>query len=124
MSKESTGDPLRGDGVGWDDLYGDAVRVLTQAARWRRPPRVADRVVAEGMDFAEFVSLVLTATAANVGGIEELLAGRSGSWEASYLRDLLTSTAGMDGEFLADFRTEPAVPVDSAAPFGVGGEGS
>lgn len=112
---------MRGDGVGWDDLYGDAVRVMTQAARWRRPPRDADRVVAELMDFADFVSLVL---AANVGGIEELLAGRSGSWEASYLRDLLTSTAGMDGEFLADFRTEPAVPVDSAAPFGVGGEGS
>ena len=61
------------------------------------------------MDFAEFVALVLAAAAANVGGIEELLAGRPGSWEAEHVRTLLTSTVGWDEEYLWAHRTEPLV---------------
>ena len=105
---------------GWDDLHGDAVRVMTEAARLRRPvgpnlDGVESHDRGERVDFGEFVSLVLAATAANVGGIEELLAGRPGSWEADYVRNLLTSTVGWGEEYLWEHRTEPVVirvPVD------------
>ncbi len=50
----------------------DAVTVLTAAAR-------------TGSDFAEFLTHAVAGTAANLGGIEELLAGRPGSWEAHYV---------------------------------------
>ncbi len=52
---------------------------------------------------------MLAAVAANAGGIEELLAGRSGSWEAEGLRSLLVSTVGADGACLWEHRTEPVV---------------
>lgn len=74
------------------DLLNDAIRVLTAAAR-------------AGGDWAEFVSLACAGAAANIGGIDEVLAGRPGSWEASSVRDLLTSTVGDDG--LWAHRTEP-----------------
>jgi hypothetical protein len=43
---------------------------------------VRDPVSTEPADFAEFLTLAVASTAANVGGVEELLAGRPGSWEA------------------------------------------
>lgn len=97
-------------------LLADAIRVLTQAARLRRLRSMdTSDTGAEPVDFAEFAALALAATAANVGGIEELLAGRPGSWEADHLRNLLTSTVGYDEQHLWEHRTEPvviAVPVD------------
>jgi hypothetical protein len=101
---------------GWDAVLADSIRVLTEAARLRRPrSRDPENTGTEPVDFAEFVSLVLAATAANVSGIEELLAGRPGSSEADYVRNLLTSTVGADVQYLWEHRTEPvviAVPVD------------
>jgi hypothetical protein len=95
---------------GWDKVLADAVAVLNEAARLRRPggtDPVATGARTERVDFAEFVSLALAAAAANVGGIDELLAGRPGSWEAAYVRDLVTSTVGHDEQYLWQHRTEP-----------------
>jgi hypothetical protein len=75
-------------------LLTEVVRVLTDAAR-------------STGDFAEFVTLAVAGAAANVGGIEQALAGRPGSWEAHYVREMLTSTVGYDEEYLLEFRTEP-----------------
>ena len=49
----------------------------------------------------------LAGAAANLGGIEELLAGRPGSWEAHHLRELLTAAVGHDEQYLHQHRTEP-----------------
>ncbi|MCA0252614.1 MAG: hypothetical protein LCH76_10070 [Actinobacteria bacterium] len=97
------------------DLLTDAVDALTAAARWRRPTLrknaqdkwEPDPDHTEPGDWAEFVTLSLAGTAANVGGIEAALAGRPGSWEAEGVRQLLHSTVGVDEEQLWQHRTEP-----------------
>jgi hypothetical protein len=61
----------------------------------------------EPSDWAEFVPLALAGAAANVGGVEAALAGRPGSWEADFVRQLLTGTVGHDQECLWEHRTEP-----------------
>lgn len=97
----------------------EAVRVLTEAARLGRPRLVdADTgqpieqpiesaLSAEQADWAEFVTLALAGAAANFGGAEAILAGRSGSWEAEGVRQLLLSTVGADESLLWEHRTEP-----------------
>lgn len=77
-----------------EELLADAVRVLTRAAR-------------ESGDFADFLAAAAAGAAANVGGTETLLAGRSGSWEADFTRQLVAGTVGWDGEYLLEHRTEP-----------------
>lgn len=67
------------------------------------------------VDFAAALAEVLACVAANVGGIEELLAGRPGSWEADLVHQLLAGTVGVGwgGEFLPAYRTTPIlVPLD------------
>lgn len=94
----------------YDAVLADAVRVLTEAARreitWTDPDGRRHR---ERADFAEFVTLAVAGAAANLGGIEQALAGRSGSWEADKVRDLLHATVGYDEQHLLDHRTEPIV---------------
>lgn len=81
----------------------DAVQALTVAVA-----QLGDRV-----DAAEVICRVVTAVAANVGGVDVLLAGRPGSWEADHVRRIVTSTTGDDLSLLAQHRTEPVlVPVD------------
>jgi hypothetical protein len=92
----------------WDELLSAVIGLLTEAARLRWSsvdPAGVERF--ERADFAEFVSLALAGAAANAGGIEEILAGRSGSWEAGYVRDMLASTVGWEEEYLWEHRTEP-----------------
>jgi hypothetical protein len=103
------------------DVLADAVRVLTEAARLTDPLPESDAAApAPGQpmsvksgrgpaDWAEFVTQALAGAAANVGGIEEILAGRPGSWEADGVRNLLTSTVGHDEEHLLEYRTEALV---------------
>ena len=74
----------------------EVVRLLSDAAR-------------AGGDFAEFVSLAVAGAAANAGGIEEVLAGRPGSWEADHVRQVLCSTVGPDEQHLWAHRTEPVL---------------
>ena len=99
---------------GWDEVLADAIRVLTDAARLRRPvlqqstdggwephPR------AEPADWAEFITLAVDGAAANVGSVDRALEGRPGSWEADAVRSLLLATVGdYPGELLRH-RTEP-----------------
>jgi hypothetical protein len=62
---------------------------------------------AQRIDWAAFVAAAVAATAANVGGVEEALPGRRGSWEAERVRQLLHSTVGGNAEFLWEHRTDP-----------------
>lgn len=94
----------------YEQVLSDAVRVMTEAARitWSRADRDG-RSVSGHIDWAEFVTLALAGAAANAGGIENVLAGRSGSWEADHVRQLLISTVGGDEQQLREHRTEPVV---------------
>jgi hypothetical protein len=126
---QSAEDPVDRYHRDWQHAMADAVTVLTTAARLRRPVYQADTDPDTGdagwradpyrrtqpADFAEFAAHALASAAANLGGIEPLLAGRPGSWEADHLRSLLTSTVGPDEDYLWAHRTEPLVlhvPVD------------
>jgi hypothetical protein len=99
-------------GRGYEQLLGEAVAVLTEAARLTRPAGGADGVAGsrrEPVDWAEFVASAVAGAAANVGGIEAVLAGRPGSWEADFVRRLLVGTVGEDEQYLLEHRTEPVV---------------
>ena len=61
-------------------------------------------VATSGADFAGWLAATLARTAALVGGTEQLLAGRPGSWEAGLVRQLLAGTVGEDDEHLAQYR--------------------
>lgn len=84
------------------DLHIATVQVLTTAAR--RP-----RADGTQHDFADFIAQVLASTAAKLGGPEQLLAGRSGSWEACLVESLLQGTMSDDPALWLHFRTEPIV---------------
>ena len=107
--------PGAAESRGWDEVLADAIRVLTEAARLRRPVmRQADDgswephpLQTEPADWAEFVTLALAAAAANVGSIDRALEGRPGSWEADAVRSVLVSTVGHDSAHLMEHRTEP-----------------
>ncbi|MGW9114506.1 hypothetical protein [Microbacterium sp. NPDC055683] len=90
------------------DPIGQAIAALTAAARRTRTigPGTWNEHT-EPVDFGEIACHVLTAVAANFGGVEELLAGRPGSWEADYVRQIVHSTAGDDPEELLRRRTAP-----------------
>lgn len=96
-----------------DDLFTQTVQLLTTAARRTRTIGAGTiSAHTEPADFAEFLTEALAGTAANLGGIEALLAGRPGSWEADHLRQLLYYLAGDDEPELLRYRTEPVrVPV-------------
>jgi hypothetical protein len=97
------------------DVLADAVRVMTEAVKLRRPTMrptgdgrwETDPDRTEPADWAEFVTLALAGATANAGGIDIALAGRPGSWEADGVRQLLYSTVGHDEEHLWEHRTEP-----------------
>ena len=85
-----------------EDDVARAVAALSAAAR-----RTYTTAAGEARhDFGEVVTRVLAAVAANVGGVDQLLAGRPGSWEADGVRQLLVSTLG-DEDRLLEHRTEP-----------------
>lgn len=94
----------------------DAVRVLTEAARLTNQP-VRQKtngswepdLDADGIpiDWAAFVTTALAGAAANIGGIDAILAGRPGSWEADVVRDALNAAVGHDEWDLWRHRTEP-----------------
>lgn len=102
----------------YDEVLHDAISVLTEATRltnqpmrqtssgqWEADP---DPRAALPIDWAEFVTLALAGAAANVGSIEQILAGRPGSWEAEQVRQTLQSTV-LDDQELLRHRTEPVV---------------
>lgn len=101
------------------DPIADAIAALTTAARRERTIGAGTpNEHTEPVDFGEIACHVITAVAANVGGVEALLAGRPGSWEADYVRQIVQSTAGDDDTELMRYRTEPVrIEVDIEAVF-------
>ena len=86
----------------------DAIAALTAAARQTRTIGLGTaNAHKEPADFGEIACLVITSVAANVGGVDTLLSGRPGSWEADYIRRIVQSTAGEDEADLLRYRTEP-----------------
>ena len=99
------------------DPIGDAIAALTEAARGTRAIGAGTPYEhSEPVDFGEIACHVLTAVAANVGGVERLLSGRPGSWEADYVRQIVLSTAGDSAEELLPWRTESDALVPDVAP--------
>ncbi len=98
------------DATAYDQLLRDAVAALTAAAGLTYTERWPDGTASSRpCDWAEFVTLALAGAAANIGGIETVLAGRPGSWEADAVRRLLTATVGHDEQQLLTHRTNPVV---------------
>jgi hypothetical protein len=97
-----------------NEVLADAIRVLTEAGRLRRPVLrqaedggwEADPLRTEPADWAEFITLALAGAAANIGSIDRALEGRPGSWEADAVRSMLESTVGHEGAHLMEHRTE------------------
>ena len=83
------------------DLATDTIAILTQAAT-----RSGSE---DAPDVADFLSHVLAATAANVGGPARLVAGRPGSWESCCLDSLIRGTMGDRPNDWTWFRTQPIV---------------
>lgn len=88
---------------------GDLIRDEPPGADVQDVRRYVETGRREPADFAEFVAQALVAAAANVGGVEAVLAGRPGSWEADAVRQLLVGTVGSDAKYLLEHRTEPVV---------------
>lgn len=86
-----------------DDVSEIARRLTAIARRTYTAPNGEQR----RHDFGEVISIAVTAAAANLGGVEELLAGRPGSWEADYVRQIVNHSAA-EGE-LDRHRTEPVM---------------
>lgn len=66
---------------------------------------------ATGGDVAEWLAMVLANVAAELGSTEALLSGRSGSWEAGHVRDLLAGTVGPEDEYLDQHRVSEQPPL-------------
>lgn len=98
------------------DVLADAIAILTEATRltnqrvrraatggWEPDPDAPpDRI-----DWAAFVTEALAGATANAAGIDNILAGRPGSWEAATVRDVLNAAVGQDEWDLWRYRTEP-----------------
>lgn len=84
----------------YNRLWNLAVDILTTAARLDHPEYGP-------VDFADFLVSTIRATAANLGDIHELTAGRPGSWESAMLADMAQGAAGQDPADLTQYRTEP-----------------
>ena len=95
-------------GVERVDQVAVAISALTAAARGRRVVGAGTPDEhTEPIDAAELICSVVASVAANLGGADELLSGRPGSWEAGYVRQIVDSTAGNDERELLRWRTEP-----------------
>ncbi|KDE97010.1 DNA-binding protein [Mycolicibacterium aromaticivorans JS19b1 = JCM 16368] len=102
----------------YGEVLRDAIAVLTEATHLTNQPMRQDGSggwepnpdprAALPIDWAEFVTLALAGAAANAGGIEAILAGRPGSWEAERVRQTLQSTV-FDDKDLIRHRTEPVI---------------
>jgi transcriptional regulator with XRE-family HTH domain len=105
----------------YDEVLHDAISVLTEASRltnqpmrqtssgqWEADP---DPRAALRIDWAAFVTEALAGAAANAGGIDTILSGRPGSWEASAVGDALRAAVGHDEWDLWRHRTDPVTVV-------------
>ncbi|MBM3714660.1 MAG: hypothetical protein FJW64_02815 [Actinobacteria bacterium] len=90
------------------DLLPRAIATLTELARSTRVIEAGTLgEYAEQADFADTAAHVLAAVAANLGFVEQLLAGRQGSRQSSLVRQLITGAAGANERDPLPYRTEP-----------------
>lgn len=90
------------------DPIGKAITALTEAARTTLTVDAGSpNKHSYPVDFGSILCDVLTAVAANVGGVERLLSGRPRSGGAYYVREIVLNTAGESAEELLRWRTEP-----------------
>ena len=75
-----------------EELTDIAVTALTTAAATTRPGPDGR---GHPIDAAELVCRVITTVATNLGGIEQLLAGWLGSWEADLIRQIVSGPADL-----------------------------
>ncbi|MGP7996710.1 MAG: hypothetical protein ACLPKI_05170 [Streptosporangiaceae bacterium] len=68
----------------------------------RAAVKAMTRAVEQEHDFAGWLADVLARVAAVKGSSDALTAGRPGSWEASYVDQLVKGTVGYDDEYLPD----------------------
>ncbi len=88
----------------WTAAMSQTVHTLTAVVRLRHP-------TAGQPDVAGFLAQALAHVTANTGGIEEVVAGRPGSWEADLVAQLIAGTIGEDPDptEVARWRTAPVV---------------
>jgi hypothetical protein len=101
VNDPTTPDPnVRHDIGGW--ISGPSIPAHTVAA-----VEAVTAAVAAEHDFAGWLAAVLATAAAQLGSSAALTAGRSGSWEAALVRQLLAGTVGEDDEALGVYRVTP-----------------
>ena len=103
-------DPSEAYATEYRRLWDATVATLTAAVQLDHPQHGA-------VDFSDFLASALGAVAANVGSVERITAGRSGSWESAALGQLVGGTVGYDADAveLAPRRTVPVlVPLNVA----------
>lgn len=84
------------------DLFLRAVEALTEAAR-------EGGTDGTPTDLAALMTRVVAAVAANVAGLDELMAGRYGSWEAGLVHQIITAELGDDPVTWRARRTTPVL---------------
>jgi len=87
-----------------ESLSRAAAGALTELAAIRIPGP-GDEDADSPLDFADHLAQILTHVAADAGGLDRLLAGRSGSWEADLIRQLVDGT--VPAGRLHTWRTQP-----------------
>ncbi|MCI4659563.1 hypothetical protein [Cryobacterium zhongshanensis] len=89
-------------GTTFKDDMDELARRMTAIARRTYESRDGH---SERYDFGEILTRLVTTTAANLGSVDALLAGRPGSWEADFVRQIVASSVPEDQLHL--YRTEP-----------------
>lgn len=92
---------------GYDDVLAEAIRILTEAARLTTTHGTGPDATRDRIDWAAFLVRAAAAAAANIGGVEEILAGCPDTGEAGRVRHLLHAAVGAHGEYLPSHRTDP-----------------
>ena len=63
--------------------------------------------IREEHDFGGWLAQILATAAAELGSTAALTAGRSGSWEADLVQQLVRGTVGWNDDYLAHYAKEP-----------------
>ncbi len=70
---------------------------------WRAATDAVDALLESYPDGAEALAIILCRVAARHGSAGWLWRGRSGSWEADAVQNLVLGTVGYDEQYLADY---------------------
>lgn len=85
------------------DAWSELVTVMTQVIRRGHTSAGGGK---DPIDFSAFLATALAATAANVGGVDRVIAGRPGSTESDLVEQLVRGRIGYEDQDLVQHRTE------------------